>query len=126
MKAQLLSLSSAHFILLWPPAAFDEETQPTSSCGGFTPTVNSSSPSIHVDRFVVSIQNYHPTGEWSFHGTSNTQAPYNFTKIVPIVDTKGLGGFCLQEMSVPSEWAGQSGIVQVVDNSPDGILSQVL
>ena len=122
----LAGISSAHFILLWPPSAgFDEDKEPNSPCGGFTPEVDNSSPDVQVNRFAISVKNVHPEGQWSFLGTTNTEAPYNFTEIVPVVRTTGIGDFCLQDMSVPGEWSGQPGIIQVVDNSPDGTLYQV-
>ena len=80
---------------------------------------------MQVDRFAVSIKNVHPVGEWSFRGTTDTKSPYDFTEIVPLVNTTGIGDFCLDYMSVPTGWAGKDGVLQVVDNSPDGILYQV-
>ena len=113
-------------MLQWPPAAgFNEDKEPTSPCGGFTPTVKGSTPDVQVDRFAISIQNVHPVGEWSFRGTTSTEAPYDFTEIVPVVNTTGIGVFCLDSISVPSGWAGKSGVIQVIDNSPDGVLYQV-
>ncbi|KAK5175435.1 uncharacterized protein LTR77_000574 [Saxophila tyrrhenica] len=98
----LSTLTAAHFVLLYPPSSgFDEDTEPTSPCGGFTPSSFASAPSLQVDRFQTLIQNVHPMGEWSFRGTVATEAPWNFTEIVPVVKTTG-----------------------VVDNSPDGILYQ--
>ena len=121
-----INFSTAHFILLWPTnAGFDEDKESTGPCGGFMPEVTANSPSVQVERFAISIQNVHPVGEWSFRGTTSTKAPYDFTEIVPVVNTTGVGDFCLDMMSVPSDWAGKSGIIQVVDNSPDGILYQV-
>jgi hypothetical protein len=55
------SLSSAHFILEWPPTAgFDDDLEGTSPCGSATVSVNSSSPQIQVDRFAISIMSTHP------------------------------------------------------------------
>lgn len=71
MQQQLLlalataTLSSAHFVLLWPPTAgFDEDTLSNGPCGGAQVAVNDSSPSVQIDRFAISIQNTHPEGEW--------------------------------------------------------------
>lgn len=120
------TLTTAHFILLWPPnAGFNEDKEPTSPCGGFTPDVNSSATDVHVEKFAVSIQNVHPEGQWGFRATTDTEPPYNFVDIVPLVKTTAIGDFCLDEMRAPSNFAGKSGILQVVDNSPDGILYQV-
>jgi len=120
------TVSSAHFILHWPETAgFIDDSEPDSPCGGATVTVNSSSPQVQVDRFAVMIQNAHPQGGWTFRGTTSTSAPYNWTDITPTVNTTGIGNFCLPDMHVPSAWAGQAGVIQVIDNSVDGMLYQV-
>ncbi|KXL41470.1 hypothetical protein M433DRAFT_113244 [Acidomyces richmondensis BFW] len=131
MRSQLFPLlamatvTSAHFILHWPPSAgFNDDLESTSPCGSFTPVVDGSSPEIQVNRFAVKIQNVHPQGEWIFRGSVDTEAPYNFSDVTPIVNTTGIGDFCLDYMSVPNEWAGKAGIIQVVDSSVDGMLYQ--
>ena len=126
LAVTLASLSSAHFVLHWPPTAgFDDQQQTASPCDGFMPMVNSSSPNITVDRFAIMIQNLHAFSEWGFRGTIDTMAPYDFTPIVPIVNTTGIGDFCLDHIRAPSNWAGNPGIIQVVDNARDGVLYQV-
>lgn len=121
-----VSVSSAHFILHWPPTAgFIDDTESTGPCGGATVSVNSSSPQVQVEQFAVQIESTHPEGQWMFRGTLSTEEPYNWTDIVPVVNTTGLGEFCLPSLRVPSEWAGSAGILQVIDNSPDGTLYQV-
>lgn len=67
----------------------------------------------------------HPVGQWSFRATTDTKAPYAFEEIVPLVNTTGIGDFCLDYMRAMDSFAGKPGIIQVVDNSPDGILYQV-
>ena len=120
------SLSSAHFILQWPPTAgFDDDAEPDSPCGGATVQVNSSSPKVQVDQFAVQIFSSHPEAQWAFRVTTNTTEPHSFTEIVPTINSTGAGNFCLRSMSVPSDLAGQAGIIQVIDNSPDGVLYQV-
>lgn len=120
------SLGSAHFVLNWPPTAgFDDANESNGPCGGATPVINGSTPEIQVDRFAVQILSTHPAGTWSFRASTNTQAPYNFTEIVPTVSTTGAGDFCLTYLDVPSDFAGKSGVFQVIDNSVDGTLYQV-
>ncbi|KAK5700683.1 hypothetical protein LTR97_005200 [Elasticomyces elasticus] len=110
LAAASASLASAHFILEYPPTAgFIDDSEPDSPCGGATVTVNSTSPQVQVDQFAISI---------------NTQPPYNFTDIVPVVNTTGIGSFCLNSMSAPGDFAGKPGIIQVIDNSIDGQLYQ--
>lgn len=53
-----VGLSSAHFVLLWPPnAGFDEDKELTEPCGSYTPEVGSDSPKVQVDRFAIAIEN---------------------------------------------------------------------
>ena len=42
-----------------------------------------------------------------------------------MVETQGVGDWCLTYFSAPREWAGSSGVIQIVDNAPDGMLYQV-
>jgi hypothetical protein len=116
---------SAHFILKWPPASFDDDTEGTSPCGGTPVNFNSSTPSIEVDRFAVSILSAHPEGQWTFKGTLDTQEPYTWTEFTPVINTTGLGTFCLDYLHAPSNFAGKPGVLQVTDNSVDGLLYQV-
>ncbi|KAK6391735.1 hypothetical protein LTR65_004229 [Meristemomyces frigidus] len=119
-------VSSAHFILHWPPTAgFDDDLEGDSPCGSAAVIVNSSSPRIQVDRFAIMIQNTHPQGEWMFRATTDTQEPYNWTDITSVVNTTGIGDFCLDSVHAPSDFAGKAGVIQVVDKSVDGLLYQV-
>lgn len=120
------SLTAAHFTLNWPPTAgFSDDDEPTAPCGGATVVVSDTSPQIQVDRFAIQIFSSHPAGTWSFLATTNTEAPYDFQEIVPNITTTGPGGFCLSEFSVPSDFAGKQGVLQVIDSSVDGTLYQV-
>lgn len=120
------SLSAAHFRLDWPPTAgFIDDSESDSPCGGATVTVNDTAPEVQVDQFAVEIFSSHPAGEWSFFATTDTEAPFNFTEIVPVVKSSGIGEFCLTNIRAPSDFAGKSGVLQVVDKSVDGELYQV-
>lgn len=117
--------TSAHFVLQWPPTAgFLDEEEVNSPCGGATVSVNESSPEVQVDRFAAQIQSSHPTGNWQFRATLDTEEPYNWTNL-STVSTEGLGVFCLNYLSAPEDFAGKPGILQVVDYSGDGTLYQV-
>lgn len=82
------SLTTAHFQLNWPAGGFDEETQNAGPCGGVTPEVATDSPEVTVDQFAVSMFTSHPTGSFSFFATTDSAEPYNFTEIVPVVNSK--------------------------------------
>ena len=120
------SLSSAHFILHWPPTAgFIDDSQGTGPCGGATVSINGRSPQIQVNQFAVQIESTHPEGQWTFRGTLSTEEPYDWTDLVPTVSTTGLGDFCLTSLSAPIEWENKPGVLQVIDTSTDGMLYQV-
>jgi hypothetical protein len=107
-----------------PTAGFIDEEEANGPCGGATVVVNKTSPEVQVDRFAVQIQTSHPTGSWQFRATLDTQEPYNWTNL-SMVQTQGPGVFCLSYLSVPEEFAGNAGILQVTDYSSDGNLYQV-
>lgn len=120
------TLTSAHFTLNWPATAgFDDDNQPMAPCGGVGVTVTDDSQEITVDRFPVAIFSSHPAASWAFFATTNTQEPYNWTEIVPVINSTGIGSFCLTYLRAPAEFAGQNGIIQVIDYSADGTLYQV-
>lgn len=88
-------------------------------------TVNDTAPEVQVDQFAVEIFSSHPAGSWSFFATTGTESPYNFTEIVPVINSTGIGEFCLTNLRAPGDFAGKSGVLQVIDRSVDGILYQV-
>ena len=117
--------TSAHFVLNWPPTAgFLDEEEVNGPCGGATVTVNETSPEVQVDRFAAQIQSSHPTGNWQFRATLDTEEPYEWTNL-SMVQTEGPGVFCLNYLSAPGDFAGKPGILQVIDYSGDGTLYQV-
>ncbi|OQN98168.1 hypothetical protein B0A48_16000 [Cryoendolithus antarcticus] len=121
----LAGAATAHFVLNWPPTAgFIDDSESTGPCGGAVVTVNSSAPEVQVDRFAIQVLSTHPQGQWQFRATTDTQEPYNWTEIVPEVDTEGAGIFCLNYISAPTSFAGSKGIIQVTDTSVDGVLYQ--
>ncbi|KAK5130931.1 hypothetical protein LTR08_001534 [Meristemomyces frigidus] len=121
----MAGLSTAHFVLNWPPTAgFVDEGESSAPCGSAIVMVNSSSPNVQVDRFAVQILSTHPAGEWMFRATTSTEEPYTWTDMTPVVNTTGAGNFCLDDMHAPSSFAGKPGIIQVVDKSVDGALYQ--
>jgi hypothetical protein len=117
--------TSAHFVLNWPPTAgFLDEEEVNGPCGGATVTVNETSPEVQVNRFAAQIQSSHPTGNWQFRATLDTEEPYTWTNL-SMVQTEGPGVFCLNYLSAPEDFAGKPGILQVTDYSGDGTLYQV-
>jgi len=118
--------ASAHFILQYPKSlGFDDDIESTAPCGGFDVSFNASDDSVQVGGFAVSMLSTHPAANWLFRVTLDKQAPFNWTNLLPVVSETGLGQFCLPALQAPSDFAGQPGVVQVIQQGPDGILYQV-
>jgi hypothetical protein len=122
-----VGLATAHFGLNYPQAfSANEDNQNTAPCGGATIALDSNSPEIPVDQFPLSIYTSHPTGSFSLFATNSTSEPYEWTELTPaVVNTTGAGDFCLTHLSIPSEWAGQEAILQVIDTGVHGSLYSV-
>lgn len=132
MFARLLLLSiwtattCAHFILQSPASlGFDDDNESESPCGGFAVSFNGSLDPASVGGFPVSMLSTHPAADFLFRATLDQQAPFNFTNLLPVVSETGLGQFCLPNLQAPEEFAGKTGLVQVIQKGPDGILYQV-
>jgi len=124
----LASLSSAHFLLNYPPTiGFDDSLENEGPCGSFT--VDPSKDNItnfNVGGSEIAVTSIHPQANWLFRATLGTdQTTNNWTQLMPIVQQTGLGDFCEPAISVPASWAGKQGIISIVQDAPDGILYQV-
>ena len=128
LLAALVSQSSAHFLLNYPPTiGFSDDQEATAPCGSFT--IDFSAHNF-TDFFVggseVSVTSIHPQANWLFRATlGSNQNTNNWTQLIPIVQQTGIGNFCEPAIAVPGSWAGQRGILSVVQHAPDGILYQV-
>jgi hypothetical protein len=120
------NLAAGHFLLNYPPSiGFNDDMEGTGPCGGFTPIFNDSLPSVTVGRFPVELRSTHPQADWLFRATLDKKAPFNWTNLLPVVTERGLGDFCIPNIKAPAEFAGQSGLIQVMQDAVDGILFQV-
>ena len=118
--------ASAHFVLQYPTSlGFNDDNEGEAPCGGFAVTFNGSDDSIPVGGFPVSLLSTHPAADFLFRATLDTKAPFNWTNLLPVVSETGLGQFCLPNLVIPSGFAGKPGVVQVIQQGPDGILYQV-
>ena len=123
----LLPSAFAHFVLNYPVSlGFDDDAEGTGPCGGFEITFNETrDTNVSVGGFATTSKTTHPQANWLFRATLSTAEPFNWTNIVPVVQQYGLGDFCLQNLTVPESFAGQRGVIQVIQNAVDGNLYQV-
>jgi hypothetical protein len=118
--------TAAHFLLNYPPTlGFDDSIEGTSPCGGFPVVFNSSDVQVQVDGFPIALRSTHPEADWLFRATLSQKEPFNWTNLLPVVHETGLGDFCIPDFKVPAEFAGQSGLLQIMQDAADGELYQV-
>ena len=120
------AVSSAHFSLLWPPVSgsVDEEQQTEEPCGGASTELSDSSADLTVEQFAISVRSSHPEGHWAFNIANSTSEPFDWVTLSE-VQTQGVGEFCLPSLSIPAEYVGSSGVLQIVDTAADGMLYAV-
>jgi hypothetical protein len=80
---------------------------------------------FHVDGNAIAVTSIHPQATWLFRATLDLTAASNWTSLLPAIQQTGLGAYCEPGVTVPSSWAGQKGVIGVVQDAPDGILFQV-
>lgn len=127
LALSVAATTSAHFVLNWPTGAgFVDEEATEGPCGGATVSVDDSSPEVQVDRFAIQIQTSHPTGNFQFRATLDTEEPYQWTNLSFVsTEAPGPSVFCLNYMTAPGNFSGNPGILQIIDYSGDGTLYQV-
>jgi len=122
----VISPSTAHFMLNYPPTiGFDDSLEHTSPCGSFTVQFSTDNVTdFHVDGNAIAVTSIHPQATWLFRATLDLTAASNWTSLLPAIQQTGLGAYCEPGVTVPSSWAGQKGVIGVVQDAPDGILFQ--
>jgi len=118
-----LTSVSGHFLLLSPNpiGPFDEDTEGSAPCGGPAITF-SNTTDFHVDGDAIALESTHPAANWLFRATLDKTGSGNWTDLLPVVAQSALGAFCEPAVKVPESFAGQSGLIQVIQNAVDGEL----
>ena len=127
LVAGLISQSAAHFYLNYPPTiGFDDALESTPPCGSFTVDFSKDNvTNFHVGGDSLAMTSIHPQATWLFRATLNQAATGNWTDLRPAILQTGLGDYCERDVVVPASFAGSKGVIQVVQDAPDGILYQV-
>jgi hypothetical protein len=121
-----LTQVNGHFLLNYPTpiGPFDEDTEGNTPCGGATPSLTNATD-FHIGGDVISVQSTHPEAKWFFRATTDPKAAGGWVNILPEIQETGLGLFCEQDLTLPSEFAGKQGYIQVSMDAVDGDLFQV-
>ena len=127
----LTPLCAAHFIVNTPPAlggGSNINAEDQAPCGGFSPSSSddNNSAAFHVQGDAVGLTTLHAQSYMAFRGMPATDlARANWTVLWPTVEEFGLNGFCLPHITVPEDWAGKEGLLQVIQDAEDGVHYQV-
>jgi len=119
--------ASAHFILNYPSSiGFSDDDEPTAPCGGFTPDLTKDNVTdFHVGGDTVYLSSFHPTITFLYRATLDTTAMSGYQNLLAsTVQVNGLNGNCNPLVPAPASFVGKKGILQVVADSPDGVLYQ--
>jgi hypothetical protein len=127
LLAVFIGQSTAHFILNYPPTiGFDDSLEGTPPCGSFSVDFSTENVTdFHVGGDALAMTSINPQATWLFRATLDLTASGNWTTLLPAIAQTGLGDYCEQDVMVPVSWAGSKGVLQVVQDGPDGILYQV-
>lgn len=127
LVALLINQSTQHFLLNYPATiGFDDSVEGTAPCGSFTVDFSKDNVTdFHVGGDAIALMSVHPEATWLFRATLDQTASGNWTTLAPPVLQMGLGDFCEQNVKVPSSFTGSKGVIQVIQDAPDGILYQV-
>jgi hypothetical protein len=123
----IISQSTAHFYLNSPPSiGFDDAVESTAPCGSFTVDFTKDNvTSFHIGGDSIAVTSIHPQAIWLFRASLDITASGNWTDLQPTIQQSGLGDYCQTGLVLPATWAGSKGVIQVVQDAPDGILYQV-
>jgi hypothetical protein len=116
-----------HFLLNYlPTIGFDDSLEGDSPCGSFTVDFTKDNVAdFYVGGNAVAVTSIHPEATWLFRATLDTSAAGGWIALIPNVVQTGPGDYCEPALTAPSAWAGQKGVLGVVQDAPDGILYQV-
>lgn len=123
----LLGSCQAHFLLLSPSPAgtFDEDSEGNEPCGGVTPSFSSDNVTdFAVGGDAIATQLGHPQANFLYRFTTEESADGNWTQAYPIVQQSGLKFFCIPDVTVDESYIGQTAVLSVVADAPDGLLYQ--
>jgi hypothetical protein len=123
----LTPLASAHFIVSTPPPLGDNiNNEAVAPCGGFTPSSSSNVIDFHVAGDAIGLTTLHEQSYFAYRGMLGTSLTSpNWTILIPTVEEFGLNNFCEPSVPAPASWAGSTGLLQIIQDSEDGVHYQV-
>ncbi|KAI0428071.1 hypothetical protein F5Y09DRAFT_11720 [Xylaria sp. FL1042] len=127
-SALLLAASAhAHFTVQYPTTVgeFKDDDEGTAPCGGYSPDLATiDTVDFHVAGDAIATMSTHPQTNWLYRITTDDLSKNNWTQIYGIVQQNGPGEFCVNAVTLPSEYVGQKAILSIVGAGLDGVLYQ--
>ena len=120
ITAVLLTVAESHFLLNYPPSiGFSNDNESTAPCGGHNLVFNNvTAPSVNVrvNGFTIELLSTNPQAKWLMRATLSRSTPFNWTDLLPVTSETGNGDFCVPDLALPLEFAGEAGVIQVVQD----------
>ena len=119
-----VNLSSCHGDL--PPLGSNIDNEGVAPCGGFTPSASENATYFHVEGDAIGLTTLHAQAFFAYRGMLGISvSSTNWTILLPTVEEFGLNNFCEPSVAVPPSWAGSGGLLQIIQDSEDGVHYQV-
>ncbi|KAI0802394.1 hypothetical protein GGR55DRAFT_451165 [Xylaria sp. FL0064] len=117
----------AHFTVQYPDTVgvFNDDSEGSAPCGGYSPDLATiTTVDFHVGGDAIATKSTHPQTNWLYRITTDDLSKNNWTQIYGIVQQSGPGEFCVNAVTLPSEYVGQKAILSIVGAGIDGVLYQ--
>ncbi|KAK6335114.1 hypothetical protein TWF718_010553 [Orbilia javanica] len=122
-----IQLASAHFFLRYPPyIGYNDATQTTAPCGGFTSTDRSGGvTNLTVNGFPIGVTSTHLGVYYEFKAAL-VSAPTTWVSLTPMchITAGGYPYFCQPQIPGIAAWVNEDAILQVIQHASDGTLYQ--
>ncbi|KAF3939995.1 hypothetical protein ABW19_dt0202119 [Dactylella cylindrospora] len=120
----LLQLTTAHFLLNYPPSiGFSDDEESSYPCGGFDVASRNTVTEFPIGGIPISVKSTHPAATWFFRAALLNDTE-NWVALGDAVYQVGQGDYCQTSVPGPAGWEDKDGVLQVVQTATDGYLFQ--
>ncbi|KAN0116713.1 hypothetical protein V8E51_002690 [Hyaloscypha variabilis] len=106
-------------------AGYNAFTEPNAPCGGADANVLKSNMTFwDVSGGPIFLTSEYQVTDYLFRATLDANLTNGWVNLLPVLQQNGIGDFCEPIVPVPAGFNGQTGILQVVANTTDGLFYQ--
>jgi hypothetical protein len=115
------------FLLNYPESAgYNTLTEPNAPCGGADANIEKSNMTFwNVGGGSIYLTSEYKVTDYLFRATLDANLTDGWVNLFLILQQNGIGDFCLPSVPVPDSFNGQTGVLQVIANTTDGLFYQV-